>query len=175
MKQIMLTPSALFVIFFLITITSRLSSATVHSKPLTEKEKHKIIAGDAITICLHEVEDISKFINTVLELKSLQLTHNTKILPCVQGLIFDLSEVTSALNNLKHLKEPNMLSYVHFLKHMTSHTINLGNMCSSSLKNSDKVIVSMLSRKFDDLSYLINNVVYHVSEFIGHSISAGSP
>ncbi|CAI9771697.1 unnamed protein product [Fraxinus pennsylvanica] len=170
----MLTTSTLFSILFLISITSRVGSATIPSEPLTEKEKHKIVASDAITICLHEVNDISKYINAIPKLKSIQLTQNQKLLPCVQGLNFDLSEVQSALYSLKHLKEPYMLSYEHSLKHMTSHAISLWKTCSSSLKNEDKVVVSLLTRKLDDLSYLINNVVYHISEFLGDSETPGS-
>ncbi|CAA3006610.1 Hypothetical predicted protein [Olea europaea subsp. europaea] len=134
----MLTPSTLFVIFFLISITSHLSSATIPSERLSEKEKHKIVASDAITICLHVVEDISRYVNAIPNLQSIQLTQNQKLLPCVQSLNVDLSEVQSALNNLKHLKESHMLSYEHSLKHMTSQTITKGKKCSSSLKNEDK-------------------------------------
>lgn len=171
----MLTPSTLFVIFLLISITSHLSSATIPSERLSEKEKHKIVASDAITICLHVVEDISRYVKAIPNLQSIQLTQNQKLLPCVQSLNVDLSEVQSALNNLKHLKESHMLSYEHSLKHMTSQTIKKGKKCSSSLKNEDKVFASLLTRKLDDLSFLINNVVYHVNEFLGDSETQGSP
>ncbi|KAM0968020.1 hypothetical protein ACFX13_016753 [Malus domestica] len=130
-----------------------------------KSERLRLEARDAITLTVNEVTNTRKFVNTIPRLKTLQTIDTPVLVDCVVGLINDLSDTQSVLKRLRHLnKHTSITTDANSLKNMVIHFGRFDNMCQAALRDVDRTILTMLSRKLDDVKLLSDDVIHKVSQ-----------
>lgn len=152
-----------FLLMILVLATERVSAAG-YSHFDTGVENKMLTAQDGITMSIREVHETEQFVQFMRNLRTVRFTKQAAHLePCVNGLIQDLNKMKSTLQILTDPKPMNIKSNTESLEETMTRIVQLGQRCSHSLKNVDMVVPSMLTRKIDDLSMVINDFVYHSS------------
>lgn len=145
--------TTLSTILLVILATTRASAAGNSEFDYTTKAKNlKMTTQDAISMSIREVHETEQFVQFMLNLIRTE--------PCFKGLTQDLYDMKSTLQTLTDLKPINLISNSKSLENFMTHIIQMGQRCSHSMTNVDMIVPSMLTRKIDDLSMVINNVVY---------------
>ncbi|KAL1834497.1 hypothetical protein ACET3Z_004148 [Daucus carota] len=128
----------------------------------------RLVARDVIQQTIHDVQSLEKFVNAIPKLKSFGETtgQSPEVKDCVEGLVGHMKVARQTLSMIRHLNEkamPVVLTKSKLLQDVMNEAVELqGQVCHIALKDVDRTITSMLSRKLLEVAVTIDEVVYLV-------------
>lgn len=126
-----------------------------------------LLAHDAIALSIEETKDLKRFVTRLVKLKSLQsLSENASGLRyCSNGIAQSLSHLKDTLYRLKHLqKAPTLIATSPPLKgHINSAMVSV-EACRNTIGDVDTTFADILTRKLNDLSIMLDDVEFRVSQ-----------
>lgn len=174
-RKILTSSIKLVITLLLVTITINANGVSPEEDQYCLKQcrdNQKMVAKDIIKLISRDIKDLRTFINTIPKLKSLPKNagESPELLDCVDGLIGNITIARLTLERIRHLNHktmPNVLSDSRHLKNEMNQAINLqGEVCHLALKDADRIVTSMLSRKLLDVAVIVDDVVYLVYQLL---------
>nr|GMD49021.1 putative pectinesterase inhibitor domain-containing protein [Ipomoea batatas]GMD51775.1 putative pectinesterase inhibitor domain-containing protein [Ipomoea batatas]GME21728.1 putative pectinesterase inhibitor domain-containing protein [Ipomoea batatas] len=126
-----------------------------------------LLAHDAIVLSIEETKVLKRFVNRVVRLKSLQqLSENASGLGyCSNAVAHHLGKLTGTLYRLKHLKKAaTLMATSPPLKgHIDGAMVSV-EACRVAIGDVDTAFAEVLTRKLNDLSFMLEDVEFRVSQ-----------
>ncbi|XP_019150784.1 PREDICTED: uncharacterized protein LOC109147632 [Ipomoea nil] len=126
-----------------------------------------LLAHDAIAMSIEETKVVKRFVNRMVRLRSLQqLSENASGLGyCSDGVAQHLGKLTGSLYRLKHLQKAAtlMASSPPLKGHIDGAMVSV-EACRIAIGDVDTAFADILTRKLNDLSFMLEDVQFRVSQ-----------